>query len=322
MSMGRRREDSIKDSTVVIENQPASASSSVPSGKERKEGKGKDRKEKKDISVSVVDGKAAETPSDAKPVTRKKGVTKMVREKKAIASVKTEPSPTVPYAIDVHPQRDEIIQDILDGKSRASIRKKYGLSNDSVIKNFLEKRLMGPIAEKKLEKRDESAAVLQEKLDRIQSYLDKLIDSCDEFLSDPLSPGKYYMGDRADELMVVYEREEELDNGKIIRRRYSEDLQSLLDRGLRNGETALQVKSTRMDIRKLLLDTLSVSQKQIEMIGRITGQMQDILVHADIGGLVIPKLYAIIGDAADSDVEFKHKLLAELESIGEEEGQL
>ena len=289
--------------------------------KERKEGKGKDRKvagEKKDYSVSVIAEKAEKTAPKANTVTRKKGVTKMVREKKASASVKTEPSPTVPYAIDMHPQRDEIIQDILEGKSRASIRKKYGLSNDSVIKNFLEKRLMAPLAEKKLEKRDESAAVLQEKLDRIQSYLDKLIASCDEFLTDPRNPGRYYMGDRADELMVVYEREEVLDNGKVIRKRYSDDLQTLLNKGLRNDETALQVKSTRMDIRKLLLDTLSVSQKQIEMIGRITGQMQDILVHADINGIVVPRVHDLIVEAEDKEPGVKDWMIERLIAIIDE----
>lgn len=285
--------------------------SSSSNMKGRKEGKGKDRK--------VAEKTAEKKATKADTVTSRKGVTKMAAaEKKTIASVKTKPSPTVPYAIDMHPQRDEIIQDILEGKSRASIRKKYGLSNDSVIKNFLEKRLMVPLAEKKLEKRDESAAVLQEKLDMIQSYLDKLIASCDEFLTDPRNPGKYYMGDRADELIVVYEREEELDDGKVIRKRYSDDLQTLLNRALRNDEIALQVKSTRMDIRKLLLDTLSVSQKQIEMIGRITGQMQDILVHADINGIVVPRVHDLIVEAEDKDPGVKDRMIESLIAIIDE----
>ena len=125
------------------------------------------------------------------------------------------------------------------------------------------------------------------------------------------------MGNRADELTVVYEKAEELENGKVIRKRYAEDLQTLLDIALDpNSSKVLQVKSARTDVRKLILDALSVSQKQVELIGRITGQMQDILVHADIKSIVVPKICQVVSEVSE---ESKPMIMNELQRILNEE---
>lgn len=254
-----------------------------------------------------------------KSIKKKAPKAPIVPKNKDISNiVHNKRSPTIPYAIDVHPRREEIIRDILDGrKSRKTIAKEYGLSNVSVITNYMKRKLIAPLAEKSLDSRDRSAAILQQRLDDIQLYLDKLIESCDEFLTDPSDPTRYFMGNRADELTVVYEKAEELDNGKVIRKRYAEDLQTLLDIALDpNSSKVLQVKSARTDVRKLILDALSVSQKQVELIGRITGQMQDILVHADIKSIVVPKICQVVSEVSE---ESKPMIMDELQRILNEE---
>ncbi len=237
--------------------------------------------------------------------------------------VSAKRSPTNPYAIDMHPRRAEIIRDLLDGrKSRKSIVREYGLSNESVVKNYMKNKLIAPIAEKSLESRDRSAAILQQKLDDIQCYLDKLIESCDEFLTDPRDSTKYFMGNRADELIVVYEKREEMADGKVIRKRYTEDLQTLIDIALDPDScNVLQVRSTRTDIRKLILEALSISQKQVELIGRITGQMQDILVHADVKSIIVPKLCQVVTEVTEDSKpgDIRKDLMSELKRLIAEE---
>lgn len=232
-------------------------------------------------------------------------------------------SPTIPYAIDMHPRRDEIIRDILDGrKSRKSIVREYGLSHENVVRNYMKSKLIAPIAEKNLDSRDRSAAILQQKLDDIQQYLDKLIQSCDDFLTDPRDSSKYFMGNRADELVVVYEKSEELADGKVIRKRYTEDLQTLIDIALDPDScNVLQIRSTRTDIRKLILEALSIAQKQVELIGRITGQMQDILIHADVKSIIVPKLCQAVAEVTEESKpsEFKSGIMSELKRLIAEE---
>lgn len=284
----------------------------------------KKKEEDIDIKKRTAKAKAADKKASSKKTAAAKSSAQNVPGNQDISNIVfNKRSPTIPYAIDVHPRRDEIVRDILDGrKSRKSIVKEYGLSNESVIKNYMKRKLIAPIAEKNLDSRDKSAAILQQKLDDIQLYLDKLIDSCDEFLTDPSDPSKYFMGNRADELVVVYEKAEEVGDGKVIRKRYREDLQTLLDIALDPEScSVLQIRSTRTDIRKLILEALSISQKQVELIGRITGQMQDILVHADVKSIIVPKLCQVVAEVTEESKpdEMKSEIMNQLERILNEE---
>ena len=277
---------------------------------------------------SIADSKKSTEKTVKKKASAKKTVTKSsaskVPKNEDISNIVfAKRSPTIPYAIDMHPRREEIIRDILDGrKSRKSIVQEYGLSNESVVKNYMKSKLIAPIAEKNLDSRDKSAAILQQRLDDIQSYLDKLIQSCDDFLTDPRDSSRYFMGNRADELVVVYEKAEELADGKVIRKRYTEDLQTLIDIALDPDScNVLQVRSTRTDIRKLILEALSIAQKQVELIGRITGQMQDILIQADVKSIIVPKLCQVVAEVTEEvkPSAMKNGIMNELKRLLDEE---
>jgi hypothetical protein len=108
-------------------------------------------------------------------------------------------------------------------------------------------------------------------LDRVETIMirmQKLYDACDEYLQDPQNGEKYYLGPRAHELQVVYE---EPSGKKTVRRKAPLDY--LLKTKADKNKAWLEVSSKHADPRKLIIDTASVLSKQLELIGKIMGQV-------------------------------------------------
>ena len=218
--------------------------------------------------------------------------------------------------MDDHPQREQIIKDILAQKTYNEIKKKYGLNNVNVIKTFVANRLVYPAAKASKRDQDGSREYLMGKLDEIQGYLTKLINACDEWLTDPNDKDKYFLGDRADELSVVWLEEQA--NGKIAKKR--DNLQHLLDIALNTerGKALQYVQTGRTDTRKLMLESLRVAQQQVELIAKITGEMHEITMSVDVYGIVLPTVVSIINKATENNPGIQKKIyegLAELTDI-------
>ena len=218
--------------------------------------------------------------------------------------------------MDDHPQREQIIKDILAQKTYNEIKKKYGLNNVNVIKTFVANRLVYPAAKASKRDQDGSREYLMGKLDEIQEYLTKLINACDEWLTDPNDKDKYFLGDRADELSVVWLEEQA--NGKIAKKR--DNLQHLLDIALNTerGKALQYVQTGRTDTRKLMLESLRVAQQQVELIAKITGEMHEITMSVDVYGIVLPTVVSIINKATENSPGIQKKIyegLAELTDI-------
>ena len=218
--------------------------------------------------------------------------------------------------MDDHPQREQIIKDILAQKTYNEIKKKYGLNNVNVIKTFVANRLVYPAAKASKRDQDGSREYLMGKLDEIQEYLTKLINACDEWLTDPNDKDKYFLGDRADELSVVWLEEQA--NGKLAKKR--DNLQHLLDIALNTerGKALQYVQTGRTDTRKLMLESLRVAQQQVELIAKITGEMHEITMSVDVYGIVLPTVVSIINKATENSPGIQKKIyegLAELTDI-------
>lgn len=215
--------------------------------------------------------------------------------------------------LDDHPQRDQIIKDILAQKTYNEIKKKYGLNSVNVIKTFVANRLVYPAAQASKREQEDSRDFLMGKLDEIQDYLTKLINACDEWLTDPNDKDKYFLGDRADELTVVWLEEQA--NGKIAKKR--DTLQHLLDVSLNTerGKALQYVQTGRTDTRKLMLESLRVAQQQIELIAKITGEMHEITMSVDVYGIVLPTVVSIINKATESNPGIQKKIYEGLAEI-------
>lgn len=215
--------------------------------------------------------------------------------------------------LDDHPQRDQIIKDILAQKTYNEIKKKYGLNSVNVIKTFVANRLVYPAAQASKREQEDTRDFLMGKLDEIQDYLTKLINACDEWLTDPNDKDKYFLGDRADELTVVWLEEQA--NGKIAKKR--DTLQHLLDVALNTerGKALQYVQTGRTDTRKLMLESLRVAQQQIELIAKITGEMHEITMSVDVYGIVLPTVVSIINKATESNPGIQKKIYEGLAEI-------
>ena len=219
-------------------------------------------------------------------------------------------------SIDEHPSKEQIVKDILAQKSYGEIKKKYNLNSVQVLKTFVSNRLVYPAAQASEKVKQDSREIIMGRLDEIQGYLSKLIKACDEWLADPDDKDRYYLGDRADELTVVWL--EERAKGKLVKKRDS--LQHLLDIALdtERGKALQYVQTGRTDTRKLLLEALRVAQQQVELIAKITGEMHEITMSVDVYGVVLPHIIAVINSATEGRPDIQRRIyegLAEISDI-------
>lgn len=225
-------------------------------------------------------------------------------------------------SLDEHPQKEQIVKDLIAQKSYGEIKKKYGLDSVRVLKTFVANRILYPTAQASKDQQESSREIIMGKLDSIQGYLVKLIDACDEWLQDPDRPGKYFMGDRATELSVIYTEEVEIGAGKTKTVRRRKNLQSMLDDisgSYKYSDTIVEyVQTSRTDTRKIMLESLRVAQQQVELIAKITGEMKEITMAVDVYGVVLPHVISVINRATDGSPAIQRKIyegLAEISDI-------
>lgn len=96
----------------------------------------------------------------------------------------------------------------------------------------------------------------------------RLSDACDEYLEDPERPGKYYLGPRGEDVMVLLEWETTDAKGKTVRHRRKELLHNLVQRiEDSTGETVVNTSWKHADPRKLIIE---VKDSQQELVGVLT----------------------------------------------------
>lgn len=225
-------------------------------------------------------------------------------------------------SLDEHPQKEQIIRDIIAQKSYNDIKKTYGIDSVKTIKTFISNRILFPAAQANTEAKQDSRELVMAKLDEIQGYLSKLIKSCDEWLTDPDLPDKYFLGDRADEVYVVYTEEIPIgDSGKTKTVRRKEKLQKMVDAVMDSpkyfGSQLEYVQTNRTDTRKLMLDALRVAQQQVELIAKITGEMHEITMAVDVYGVVLPHVISIVQKATDGRPDIQKQIYEGLAEIAD-----
>jgi hypothetical protein len=169
--------------------------------------------------------------------------------------------------IEDHPKKKQIVKAIVQGRGKRSISVEFGISEGSV------QRYKEKIADK-VDKHDKlrdlsTADQVVEMSKDVMDKLQKMLTACDEELTHPNDPLKYFLGPRADEIEVYYYEEVETESGvKQIPR--TEDLHVLLDKaGI--GPTVSRVKMKRADTRDLLVKASMAIQKQLDSIANIMG---------------------------------------------------
>ena len=178
------------------------------------------------------------------------------------------------YRVDSHPKKTRIIRDLINQVPYETIANNYGLTFSSVQRYASQKLRLQ--AAKALKKGYYDGANLLSRIEDTIVYVQKMYEACDEWLTDPDDPSSYTLDSRADEIKVVYEEHYPDANGEDRSRRRTDDLQSLLDKALTEDDVLILVETKKADPRKLVLDTANTMSKQLELLAKIAGIVQEV----------------------------------------------
>ena len=111
-------------------------------------------------------------------------------------------------------------------------------------------------------------------LDHVFVRVNKMLDACDAWLQDPDDPGKYFLGPRAQEVQIVY-IEWRTEGKRRLPMWKKGTLAALLEKITGNGIDVERVESRQADPRDLLLKTAGQLTKQVELLAKLTGELDD-----------------------------------------------
>lgn len=222
-------------------------------------------------------------------------------------------------SINSRPDRKAIVRDLVKQVPYATIVEKYPGVTQSQLQTFMKNSFGKEIAEKQLEERDHSAEAFLKEIDKLQGYCQKMLDACDEFLTDPNRPTKYTLAPHAREIDVVYTTEEPTNRpGKTKTVSHRRSLQELLDK----VESGIEMDPVRVtwkvaDPRNLILESVKTIDKLLETMARISGQMTDIVAATDVQGVILPLFVQVVMQATLDPAQqpVRTKILEGLEEV-------
>lgn len=169
------------------------------------------------------------------------------------------------YKIEHHPQRKLIERDILNGVPDNVIADNYGHMSRQGVARYKRERMPEIMRHADLQTTEGIIRRINEYLDDV----DELYKSVKEYLEDPNNPGKMDFTPHADEIYMTYEDIDEA-TGKKFRKK--DTIQAVLDRC---EPQALKLSLGIQDPRVTMLKTAEVLNKQLELMSRVKGLINE-----------------------------------------------
>lgn len=167
------------------------------------------------------------------------------------------------YKIESHPQRMQIEGDILKGVPDTHIASNYVGISEKAVSRYRRDRMAEMLRHQDLETSEGIIRRINENLDAVEA----LYASIQDFLEDPDCPGKIIFNPHASEIDITWE---EYTDGKVIRHKDTlQDLMSKVPGYVSN------VKINTQDPRVTMLRTAEVLNKQLELLCRTKGLIQE-----------------------------------------------
>lgn len=171
-----------------------------------------------------------------------------------------------------HDQKLAIETQIASGKSYRLIASQYKTS-DASIRRHVKDCIPAALEALKQQQKAKSGLVVEDEVQRVFRRLNKLIDSCDDWLTDPKDAEKYTLEPRDNEIEVVYLDYNDADaNGNPKRKRDS--LRTLLKRAEAANIEAVLCESKSADPRELVIKSAAQIANQLELYGKLLGLFQ------------------------------------------------
>jgi hypothetical protein len=178
------------------------------------------------------------------------------------------------WAVEEHPKKTQIIKSLISGVSQRNVAKQYGLTL-SAIHRYLETRLKDVAARAVTERTLTDGNSVLTEIEKIMHRMRLLYDACHEYLQDPKNPDKYFLGPHAEEVDIAYKTYDE--DGKV-----TDSKTATLDAILKEIGTGKRIESIRYrysDPRKLIIETADALGRQLELISKIQGLVQDVSIN-------------------------------------------
>ena len=227
--------------------------------------------------------------------------------------------------------REEILKMVIDNVPYKDIASKFGYSKDTVAR-YVKDKLKREAAIERSKNRKKLTADFSKTMDYLQSLNEKVIEACKEWLQKPHST-KFTLEPRAEEISVIYklrqydkatdtykETREEAPLSEIIAMIEEEKISDCGSSVEKRKVSTLRWKIA--DPRKLIINALAEGRSQIELIAKVTGELNELADKTDIYGTVIPLIVKAIIDETRGNKDLRQKLIAAIEgnlAIAEEE---
>lgn len=169
-------------------------------------------------------------------------------------------------------QKLAIDAQIAVGKSYRGIARQFSVSDDAITRH-VKSCIPQALEAARQQEKAKSGLVVEDEVQKVFRRLNKLIDACDEWLTDPDDPEKYTLEPRDNELQVIYLDPTDRDqDGNPKRKRDS--LRGLLERIEGEQFEALKIESKHADPRELVVKTAAQIGGQLELYARLLGLFQ------------------------------------------------
>ena len=189
-----------------------------------------------------------------------------------------------------HPERAAIEKEIVAGTAFREISKRFEIGTPSLHRHKTSH--LGEVIEraerqhavkveravaKREEARDSDALDVMAELGNVFARLNKMLDACDTWLTDPDNPDVYNLDPRSHEVKVTYEVViGETHAGTPITKKQRGLLSELLKR-VEDHErgTVVEVQFKHADPRQLLVNTANALRPSIETLAKLLGQLDE-----------------------------------------------
>lgn len=171
-----------------------------------------------------------------------------------------------------HDQRLAIESALAAGKSYRNIAQQFRLHESSITRH-VKACIPAELEALKQKQKAKSGLVVEDEVTKVFRRLNKLIDSCDQWLTDPQNPDTYTLEPRDNEIEVVYLDYSDADNNGNPKRK-RDSLRALLARAESANVEAVLCESKSADPRELVVKTAAQIANQLELYGKLLGLFQ------------------------------------------------
>jgi transposase len=211
-------------------------------------------------------------------------------------------------AIDTHPERENIVQELIEGKtSNRALAKKYGVSHGS-INRYVRLRLIPDIAAAARKRSDHAGSAILGRIEDVVERIQKLYDACDAYLRDPENPEKYNLFPRAWEMDIVYRMLSP--TGKWVYKKA--DLQALLNELHGTGREPVGVLVKSNDPRKTIIEASRELRGNLELIAKIEGAIREQVINNYTVNQYWVEFKGIVMRATEGYPEVRERIVREL----------